>query len=132
MNSTWNVNDSSPSPRWILDMFKDYFDPCPLNDKPEFDGLSIPWKKYNYVNPPYSDKVPWIKKAILEMKLGNVTVMLLPFVPDAIWYFDLIVPNAEILGFRGRLELDSGKHGKYGSMLVVFSPLQSFREVMRE
>ena len=126
MNSTWNVNDSSPSPKWILDMFHDYFDPCPLDDNPKFDGLSIPWKKYNYVNPPYSDKVPWIKKAIEEMKLGNVTVMLLPFVPDAVWYFDLVIPNGEILGFRGRLELDSGKHGKYGSMLVVFSPLQSF------
>lgn len=120
MNDTWNVNDSSPSPKWLLDMFHNYFDPCPLNDSPKFDGLSIPWKKYNYVNPPYSKKVPWIKKAIEEQKKGNLTVMLLPYVPDAVWYFDLVVPNAEILGFRGRLELDSGKHGRYASMLVVF------------
>lgn len=46
--------------------------------------------------------------------------MLLPYAPDAVWYFDLVVPNAEILGFRGRLELDNGKHDRYGSMLVVF------------
>ena len=122
MNHQWQVNDSSPSPQWILDMFKDYFDPCPLNDNPTFDGLAIPWQRYNYVNPPYSDKLPWIKKAITEQKLGNTTVMLLPYVPDAVWYFDLIVPNAEILGFRGRLELDNGKHPRYGSMLVVFHP----------
>jgi len=120
MNKTWQVNDSSRSPAWLLDMFHDYFDPCPLDDNPKFDGLSIPWKRYNYVNPPYSNKVPWIKKALEESKKGNMTVMLLPYVPDAIWYFDLIVPNCEILGFRGRLELDSGKHGRYGSMLVTF------------
>ena len=122
MNDQWQVNDSSPSPSWLLDLFNTFFDPCPLNDKPEFDGLTIPWKAYNYVNPPYSDKIPWIKKAIEEMKVGNTTVMLLPYVPDAVWYFDLIVPNAEILGFRGRLQLDNGKHPRYGSMLVVFHP----------
>lgn len=121
-NESWNVNDSSKSPDWILDVFHDYFDPCPLNDKPEIDGLSIPWKRYNYVNPPYSDKKPWILKAIEEQKLGNTTVMLLPHVPDAAWYFDLIIPNAKVLGFRGRLELDNGKHPKYGSMLVIFNP----------
>ena len=123
MNDTWNVNDSSPSPKWILDMFNGYFDPCPLDDNPKFDGLSIPWKKYNYVNCPYSDKIPWIKKAILEQEKGNLTVMLLPYVPDAVWYFDLVVPNAEILGFRGRLELDNGKHPRYASMLCVFNPI---------
>lgn len=30
MNSQWQVNDSSPSPQWILDMYHDYFDPCSI------------------------------------------------------------------------------------------------------
>lgn len=93
-----------------------------INDTPEFDGLSIPWKKFNYVNPPYSDKRPWIQKAINETKNGNTTVMLLPHIPDAIWYHDLIIPNSEILSLRGRLQLDNGKHPKYSSMLVIFHP----------
>ena len=120
MNTEWAVSDLSPSPRWILNMFQTYFDVCPPN--PSFDGLNIPWKKFNYCNPPYSKKVPWIKKAIEEMHLGNTTVMLLPHVPEMAWYVDLVVPNAEILNFRGRLELDSGKHGRYGSMFAIFHP----------
>ena len=121
MNKDWKVNDSSPSPKWILDMFHDYFDPCPLADIPKFNGLEIPWKKYNYVNPPYSKKKPWILKAIEEQKKGNTTVMLLPYDPSTVWYFDLVVPNAEILGFRNRLKLDNGKHPRYGSMLAIFN-----------
>ncbi len=112
--------DFAPSPKWILTMFGNYFDVCPSN--PKFDGLKINWKKLNYCNPPYSDKIPWIKKAIQEMKKGNTTVMLIPHVPDAVWYFELVVPNSVILGFRGRLKLDNGKHPKYGSMLAVFHP----------
>ena len=78
MNQTWQVNDSSPSPQWILDMYHDYFDPCPLDDNPKFDGLTIPWKKYNYVNCPYSNKKPWILKAIEEQKKGKTSVLILP------------------------------------------------------
>ncbi len=131
MNEEWKVNDSSPSPQWILDMYHDYFDPCPLDDNPKFDGLTIPWKKYNYVNCPYSNKKPWILKAIEEQKKGNLSVMLLPHVPEAVWYFDLVVPNAVILGFRSRLELDNGKHPRYGSMLAVFHPKTKRRERSR-
>jgi len=126
MNKQWSISSLSPSPQWLLDLFSTFFDPCPAH--PKFDGLAIPWKKFNYVNPPYDDKLPWIKKAIEEQQNGNTSVMLLPYVPDAVWYFDLVVPNAEILGFRGRLELDNGKHPRYGSMLAVFHPtLQSIR-----
>ncbi len=122
MNKDWQVSDSSKTPQWILDMYHDYFDPCPLDDNPKFDGLSIPWKKYNYINPPYSDKVPWIKKAITEMELGNTSVMLLPYDTRAVWYFDLVVPKSDILSLRGPLHLDNGKHPRYGSMLAVFHP----------
>ena len=127
-NKKWDVSDKSKTPDWILDIFRDYFDPCPLTDKPKFDGLTIKWKKYNYVNPPYSDdKTKWIQKAIDEMENGNVTVMLLPHVPDAIWYFDLVVPNAKILGLRGRLQLDNGKHPRYSTMLAIFYPKKNPR-----
>jgi hypothetical protein len=114
--------DSSPSPRWLLEIFSDFFDPCPLNDNPKINGLEIPWKKKNYVNPPYSNKIPWIKKAIEEQEKGNTTVMLLPFDTSAIWFFELVVPNAIILGFRGRLKLDNGKHPMYGNLLAIFNP----------
>lgn len=120
MNKQWQVNDKSPSPKWILDIFHNYFDPCPIN--PKFDGLSISWKKLNYVNPPFNKKVPWIDKAIQEQKKGNTTVMLLPHDTRAVWYADKILPNCEILMFRGNFNLDNGKHTRYGMILAIFNP----------
>ena len=111
--------DFAPSPFWLYNMYKGFFDPCPAN--PILNGLEIDWKARNYVNPPYSNKIPWIKKAIEEQKKGNLTVMLLPQDTSAAWYHDLVLPNAEVLSFRGRLQLDNGKHPKYGSMLVIFN-----------
>ena len=86
---------------------------------PEIMLVWYGWKKFNYVNPPYSNKVPWIKKAIEEQKKGNKTVMLLPAATDAAWFHDLVVPNFDIEFMRGRLKLDNGKHPKYGSMLIT-------------
>lgn len=60
------MTDSYPTPTWLLNCFEGFFDPCPLNDSPTFDGLSIDWKKKTYVNPPYSNPLPWVKKAIRE------------------------------------------------------------------
>lgn len=31
--------DNYATPKWLMDMFKDYFDPCPLNESPLVDGL---------------------------------------------------------------------------------------------
>lgn len=55
------------------------FDPCPFDPSPKQDGLSIPWKTSNFVNPPYDDVSPWIDKAIREMELGHKSVFLIPF-----------------------------------------------------
>lgn len=121
MNKQWSVSELSPSPKWLLDIFSTYFDPCPAN--PKFDGLNISWKKFNYVNPPFNKKVPWINKALEEQALGNTTVMLLPHDTRAIWYADKIIPNCEILMFRGNFDLDNGKHTRYGMILAIFHPI---------
>lgn len=126
-NQLKSNTDIAPSPKWLLELFQDFFDPCPSN--PQFDGLVISWQKRNYCNPPYSDKIPWIKKAIEESKKGNMTIMLLPSATGAAWYHDLVIPNAKILHFRGRLQLDNGKHPAYDSMLIIFTPSNSLGKV---
>ena len=126
MNKQWAVNELSPSPRWLLDMFSDWFDPCPPN--PTFDGLKIPWKKKNYVNMPFNNKVPWIDKAIEEQALENTSALLLPHDTRAIWYADKVLPNSEVLMFRGNFELDNGKHTRYGMILAIFHPIALERE----
>ena len=114
-------NDNEPTPRYLLNEiykeFKIIFDPCPPN--PEFDGLSIPWKKRNYCNPPYSKKIKWIDKALEEQKRGKLTVMLLPVDTSTAWFQDKIMPNCEVRWLRGRIKLDNGKHPMYASMLAI-------------
>lgn len=110
------LTDHAPSPKWILDFFKDCFDPCP--SAPAFNGLKITWGKKNYVNPPYSTKIPWIKKAIIESKKGNKSFMLLPVDTSTKWFWDLIQPNFQIYFFSRRIELGNGHHPKFPSMII--------------
>ena len=89
----------------------------------DFDGLGNDWGVRNFVNPPYSKKVPWIKKAIEEQRKGKLTVMLLPVDTSTNWFHDLLLPNAEIRWLRKRLIFPPNKtHAAYASMLAIFRP----------
>ena len=96
------------------------YDPCPLNA--DFDGLNTEWGQINYVNPPYSDWCPWVKKAIEELEKGRISVMLLPARTSHSCFHDYILPYAKEVRFiRGRLKFgNSGKGAPFGSMVVVF------------
>ena len=98
-------------------------DPCPLNG-PEMrmvDGLGD-WGLRNYVNPPYSRKVDWIRHAIEEQKKGKLTVMLIPADTSTIWFHDLVAPNAEIRFIRGRVMFTEKTHASFPTMICVFYP----------
>jgi len=110
------TTDHAPSPKWLLDFFKDCWDPCP--SVPTFNGLAIPWGKKNYVNPPYSTKIPWIKKAIIESDNGNKSFLLLPVDTSTKWFWDLLVPHFIIFFFTRRIELGNGHHPKFPSMIA--------------
>ena len=69
-------SDDYPSDEWILEMFKGWFDPCPLVPKDELvsNGLNIDWwdKRHIYVNPPYSEPHLWVEKALNELFKANM------------------------------------------------------------
>jgi len=42
-----------------------------------------------------------------EQEKGNTSALLLPHDTRAIWYADKVLPNAEVLMFRGNFDLDN-------------------------
>jgi hypothetical protein len=120
--------DNSPTPRYIWDMlnreFDFNFDPCPLNEQGlrQFDGLLSEWGSRTFVNPPFSKKIEWVKKAVAEQKKDKLVVMLLPVDTSTSWFHDLVLPNAEVRWLRGRMKLASGKHAMYATMFCIFRP----------
>jgi hypothetical protein len=102
--------DSHSTPSWLyksLDTeFRFDLDPCPLN--PEFDptvhqdGLKLDWTgKRLYVNPPYSDILPWVEKALASKAL---VVFLLPVRTDTTWFHLLVDAKAELRFLRKRVD----------------------------
>ena len=109
--------DDYKTPDWILNMFKDWFDPCPLHAT-HLTGLEIAWGFKTFVNPPYSNPLPWVEKAIEENKKGKMIAMLLRVDTSTKWFAKLIEADAEILWFSKRLKF-TDKPANFPSMLVI-------------
>ena len=122
--------DSYKTPEWILDTFKDYFDPCPLDDSPENDGLNIEWKDKTFVNPPYSKPMPWVEKAIEESKKGKRIVMLLKHDSSTKWFAKLKENNAHFLWFSERLRWSRYGDGINGSVDKLFTYISAFPSML--
>lgn len=62
-------DDDWSTPKWLLELlFPDgfYFDPCPINPDGlrRSDGMGAwPSDRPVFLNPPYSDPAPWLKRA---------------------------------------------------------------------
>ena len=85
--------------------------------KQSWDGI-IGW-----CNPPYSDKIPWIEKAISAK--DSTIAMLLPASTDTIWFHKALKECASVLFTKGRVNFEapdrissSGNVG--GSALFIF------------
>ena len=106
----------------------DDFDPCPLNENPEFDGTKIEWANNTFVNPPYSKlkstkkNLGWVEKAHIECKKGKQIVMLIPARTDTTWFHDIILKNNYTVRFlKGRLKFgDSKTPAPFPCMIVIF------------
>ena len=86
----------------------DFFDPCPVNYTR--NGLLIPWKKLNYVNPPYTLLKEFVARAIEESLIGKRTIMLLPSKTDQDWFHNIIDRKYQIFWIRKRLKFKNNKH----------------------
>jgi len=114
----WKTPDSVF--KQLNDEFNFDFDPCPLNAI--FDGLTIPWGKSTFVNPPYSQLKAWCKKAYEESLLGKLVVMLIPSRTDTAAWHDYCMKAKEIRFIRGRLKFgDSKNSAPFPSAIIIFS-----------
>ena len=125
--------DNYETDEWISDLFTDYYDPCPFNpiwtDGIDLNGLESDWfisclnlgAKGVFINPPYSNPLPWIQKAIKFKKLNKSfpCIMLLKNDSSTRWYRELHEHGAHFLFPYGRLKYRSGKSAPFSSMLVI-------------
>ena len=113
------MNDNYATDDWILSIFNGWYDPCPLDDDPKFDGLDIEWKDKTFVNPPYSKPLNWVKKAIEEASKGKTVVLLLRVDTSTEWFKLLVNADAHILWINKRLKHRTGSPANFPSMLAI-------------
>ncbi|AXH79166.1 MAG: DNA N-6-adenine-methyltransferase [Circular genetic element sp.] len=115
-------HDNYKTDEWILKMFHGWFDPCPLDPEWKQDGLLRAWKRNTFVNPPYSNPLPWVRRAIQDNKeYGFTIVMLLKHDSSTEWYRLLHEAGAKFLLVSGRLKHQTGKGAAFPSVLAVLA-----------
>lgn len=116
--------DSYRSDKWILKMFRGWFDPCPYNEDWNLsfeDALDINWPDQTYINPPYSNVKPFVEKAIMENKMFNKTIaMLLKHDSSTNWYKLIHESGAHILLVNERLRHQTGKPAAFPSLIAIW------------
>lgn len=124
------MGDSYQTPPWFKQYveteFRPTLDPCPCNPNfdpiKDVDGLTLNWDGHTvFVNPPYSQILPWVIKALASR---CTTIMLLPARTDTKWFRLLMDAHAEIRFLQKRVDFISAVDGKKihpaeASLLVV-------------
>jgi len=70
------------------------FDPAPLG--PTFDGLVVEWGTSNFINPPFSDIEPWVRRGAESTKQ---CVFLLPLRASSRYWRRYVWPHADVIYF---------------------------------
>lgn len=136
------ANDLWETPQYIFDWLDKEFHfeldaacnsnncKCLIGLTEESNSLTQPWQIYArsiWLNPPYSNPYPWVKKAYEESLKGCTVVCLLPADISTKWFHEWVIGKAEIRFIQGRISFDSPTPGKYlapkfGSMLAIYGP----------
>lgn len=106
------------------------FDPCPLQST-DRHGLFVDWGGSVFVNPPYSNILNFMDKALLELKKGNchTVVFLVPSRTDTRWWHDYVLKHAQEIRFiRGRLKFGSSQNSApFPSSIIIFNRILESR-----
>jgi len=135
--------DEYQTPDWLFNWAEARWGPyqvdlaaTPENTKKELyiprgmNSLAQPWHEwgtYGWLNPPYSNLTPWIRKAVLEAMEHNFhTTMLLPAPAGAEWTQELNSAT-ELIFIVGRISFIRpngvvAKGNTGGSVFAIFNP----------
>lgn len=135
------ANDLWQTPQYIFDWLNVEFDflldgacnanncKCIFGFTEDQNSLICNWASYNrvWLNPPYSDPLPWVKKAYEESQKGCTVVCLLPADISTKWFHEWVIGKAEIRFVQGRISFDNPVAGKYtapkfGSLIAIYGP----------
>jgi len=110
---------------WNLCVDEDTWDPCPIDWNPEEHAcsLTMDWKANRiFINPPYSNPLPWVEKAIeTHQQNGTFIAMLLKHDSSTKWYQLLHEAGAHILMCSKRLKYGTKNGAAFPSILVILS-----------
>lgn len=88
----------------------------------KIDALTQPWDLgdgWNWLNPPYADIEPWVKRAWEQAtQTGAKTVVLVPASTGSNWWRDWVYGKAYITYLNGRITFQ-GHSGPYPKDLVI-------------
>lgn len=130
-NEELKDTDNVETDEWILDLFKGYHDPCPyrgLERSSWRNALLEEWDSHNFVNPPYSDMLPWVEKSICENMKGKTVVLLVKHDSSTLWFRKLHQYGAHFLFFHGRLKWRGKFSPAWPSCLAILSGPDSLLE----
>lgn len=122
------TKDDYQTPTWIVEAFNEHdhidTDPCAgpgteIGDRNYVeadDGLSHPWPGVVFMNPPYSDKGTWLRRAVAEIEVGHAK-RVYALTPDSTttksWWHGIIAKHATHVWFpKGRLKFYDPVQGK--------------------
>ena len=111
--------DHWETPKTIYNEFikKGYYDPCPLNCKE--DNLQSIWFGKLFINPPYSDIISWVNKAIEEINNYEEVVFLVPARTDTKWFHKLLENGATVEFIKGRLKFSESNSAPFPSIYIT-------------
>ena len=114
-------SDDWATPKYIYEqaMKLGCYDPFPFCSE-GIEGLFCPWRKINFVNPPYSLVKETVNKAFLEKAQGNYSVLLVPSRTDQKWFSDCVNGGCRIVFIRGRLAFNEKGNAPFPSVLIYF------------
>lgn len=136
----WTADKWATPPALVADMEREFgafdLDPCceeHTAKAPAFytsGGLERPWRGRVWLNPPYSDPLPWLRRAVQATQEAEaaLVVALLRVATDTAWFHDWVLPYAEIRFIRGRVKFLGGDERPTGvppwaSMFAIYRGL---------